>query len=175
MNAPRPAAAPATERCAAWYAEHGGRLYRYLRFHAPSADVAEELLAETFLRAVEAADRYDAARGPALHWLLTIARNVLRDEARRAARRPVAPSGALRDLVHEGPSPEEQMLFEEQVATLLAAVAGLPEADRELLSLRYGSDLSMAEIGERLGVREAAVRTRLWRVLGRLRTVMAAS
>ncbi|MDX2193787.1 MAG: sigma-70 family RNA polymerase sigma factor [Gemmatimonadales bacterium] len=166
------APAPAAERCAAWYAEHGDRLYRYLRFHAPSADLADDLVAETFLRALRAADRYDPARGPVLAWLLRIGRNVLRDHLRATARRPTAAVDVLRDLACDAPSAEERLLWEERVAELLAALRRLPEADRELVSLRYGSELSPTEIATLLGLREAVVRTRLWRALGRLRAGM---
>jgi DNA-directed RNA polymerase specialized sigma24 family protein len=41
------------------------------------------------------------------------------------------------------------------------------------VSLRYASELEYSEIAGILGIREAAVRTRLWRALGRLREVLA--
>jgi RNA polymerase sigma-70 factor (ECF subfamily) len=55
---------------------------------------------------------------------------------------------------------------------LLAAVAELGAGDREIIGLRYGSGLDTGETAALLGVREAVVRTRLWRALGRLRRVM---
>ena len=48
-------------------------------------------------------------------------------------------------------------------------MATLPEADRELIGLRYGSGLDTAEVAGLLGTSEGSVRTRLWRALGRLR------
>ena len=45
----------------------------------------------------------------------------------------------------------------------------LAPRDQELIGLRYGSGLDTAETAAVLGVREAVVRTRLWRALGRLR------
>lgn len=55
---------------------------------------------------------------------------------------------------------------------LLDAVATLADADRELIGLRYGSGLDTAEVARMLGISEGSVRTRLWRVLGRLRGVL---
>jgi RNA polymerase sigma-70 factor (ECF subfamily) len=158
--------------CRAWYEAYGTQIYSYLRFHLPSADAAEEVTAETFYKAVRSADRFDPARGEARLWLFRIARNALRDHQRRARIRRHLPLGHLRDLVAEAPSPEERLLWEEQVAQLLEAVAGLPVRDRELIGLRYGSDLDTAEIGALLDLKESAVRTRLWRALKRLRAVM---
>jgi RNA polymerase sigma factor (sigma-70 family) len=82
------------------------------------------------------------------------------------------PVGAFRDLHTDAPSPEEQVLWREEVGRLLEALAELSEGDRALVSLRYGSGLSTAEVAEVLGVREPVVRTRLWRALGRLRKVL---
>lgn len=159
----------ADDRCRDWYEAHGASVYGYLRFHLDSIDEAEDLTADVFLRAIAAADRFDPTRGTAKNWLLRIARNALRDHLRRERRRRPAPPGAMFDLRSEAPSPEERLLWEEEVARLLAAVAVLGQGDREVIGLRYGSGLDTAETAAVLGVRQAAVRTRLWRALARLR------
>jgi RNA polymerase sigma factor (sigma-70 family) len=79
----------------------------------------------------------------------------------------------MRDLECEAPSPEERILWEEEVARLMSGLEELSPADREVIGLCYGSELSMAEAGETLGLSAAATRTRLWRALGRLRKVLA--
>ena len=78
----------------------------------------------------------------------------------------------MRDLECEAPSPEERLLWEEEVAGLLARWVSFLPGDREVIGLCYGSELSMAEAGEILGLSAAATRTRLWRALGRLRKVL---
>ena len=166
---PTPAPAAPGEQ---WYAEFGTRIYRYLRYHVASADEADELTAETFLRAVRAAASFDPARGNAKAWLFRIAQNVLRDARRRERRRGSVSIEAFRDLVSDAPSPEERLLHEEEVRRLLAAMDELSERDREVVSLRYASELEYPEIAVILGIREAAVRTRLWRALGRLREAL---
>jgi RNA polymerase sigma-70 factor (ECF subfamily) len=158
--------------CRRWYEAYGGPLYSYLRFHLPSADLAEDLTAEVFLRALKSLDRFDPARGTPQAWLFRIAQNALRDHQRQARRRAVVPMTVLRDLEWEAPSPEERLLREEEVARLLSALAELPSRDREIIGLCYGSDLSIAEAGEILGLSDTAARTRLWRALGRLRKAL---
>ncbi len=173
---PAPIPAPPSEGealCRAWYEAHGTSVYNYFRFHVPLADVAEDLTAETFLKVVRAADRFDPLRGSAKAWILTVARNVLTDWRRRARLRQYVTLGTMHDLVYEAPSPEERLLREEEVGRLLDAVATLADADRELIGLRYGSGLDTAEVAQILGISEGSVRTRLWRVLGRLRGAMA--
>jgi RNA polymerase sigma-70 factor (ECF subfamily) len=147
-------------------------VYTYFRFHVPQPDVAEDLTAETFLKVIRAADRFDPEKGSPKGWILTVARHVLGDWRRRTRLRQYVPLGALNDLVFEAPSPEERLLREEEVGRLLDAVATLGEADRELIGLRYGSGLDTAEMAAMLGLTEGNVRTRLWRALKRLREVM---
>jgi RNA polymerase sigma-70 factor (ECF subfamily) len=158
--------------CRAWYEAYGRAVYSYVRFHLPSADAAEDVTADTFLKAFRSADRFDESRGNPRTWLYRIAQNTLRDWHRRARLRQHVPLGSMRDLASDTPSPEERLLWEEQVSRLLDAVAELGPRDREIISLRYGSGLETAEIADVLGIREPAVRTRLWRALARLREVM---
>ena len=159
--------------CRGWYEAYGEPLYSYLRFHLSSPDMAEDLTAEVFLRALRSFDRFDPSAGSPRGWLFRIAQNVLRDRQRQAKRRQVLPISAMRDLRCEAPSPEERLLWEEEVAGLLAAIMELSANDREVIGLCYGSELSMAEAGEVLGLSDTATRTRLWRALGRLRKVLA--
>jgi RNA polymerase sigma factor (sigma-70 family) len=161
------------EAVCSWYEVYGGQLYSYLRFHLSSSDLAEDLTAEVFLRALTSFARFDPALGNPRAWLFRIAQNALRDHQRQARRRQVVPLAGMRDLEYQAPSPEERLLWEEEVASLLAAMAELSSSDREVIGLCYGSEVSMAEAGEILGLSPAATRTRLWRALGRLRKVLA--
>jgi RNA polymerase sigma-70 factor (ECF subfamily) len=162
----------AEARCQAWYEAYGKAVYSYVRFHLPTADMAEDVTADTFLRAFRAADRFDETRGHPRTWIFRIAQNTLRDHLRRSRLRRHLPIGSMRDLASDAPSPEERLLWEEQVAGLLDGLAVLAPRDREVISLRYGSGLDTAEVAQVLGVREPVVRTRLWRALERLRTIM---
>lgn len=167
-----PGEATAEAVCRGWYEAHGGQLYNYLRFHLSSPDLAEDLTAEVFLRALKSFARFDPAIGGPRAWLFRIAQNVLRDHFRRAQRRQLVSIAGMRDLEYQAPSPEERLLWEEEVAGLLAAMAELSPGDREVIGLCYGSQISMAEAGEILGLSAAATRTRLWRALARLRKVL---
>ncbi len=161
------------EPCGAWYEAHGKAVYNYFRFQLVPPDDAEDFTAETFLRAVRAADRYDPARAAVQTWLLTIARNVLTDERRSARVRRRVGIDELRDLAMDEPSPEERMLRREEVGAAMSAMGELSGDDRELLSLRFGGELEIAELAQILDVPAGTVRTRLWRALERLREQMA--
>ena len=161
--------AEAEALCKGWFEAHGTAVYNFFRFHVPLADVAEDLTAETFFKVVRAARQFDPVKGTSKTWILTVARNVLADWRRRARLRQYVSIGTMHDLVSDAPSPEERLLKEEEVGRMLDVVATLSAADRELIGLRYGSGLAIAETAQVLGISEGSVRTRLWRVLGRLR------
>jgi RNA polymerase sigma-70 factor (ECF subfamily) len=175
-DAPTPAEAPpesaAPALCRQWYHAYGRVIYSYLRFHLASADEADDLTAEVFLRALRRFDQFDHSRGSPRAWLFRIARNALTDHQRQLRRRPVLPIGSFRDLMCQAPSPEERVLWEEQVSRLLSAIAELSTNDRQIIALCYGAELPVTEAGELLGLNATAARTRLWRALGRLRKVL---
>jgi RNA polymerase sigma factor (sigma-70 family) len=158
--------------CKQWFEAYGSAVYNYFRYHVPLPDVAEDLTAETFLKVVRAERRFDTAQGSPRAWILTVARNVLGDWRRRARLRQYVALGSMHDLVYDAPSAEERLLKEEEIGRVLDAVAVLGAADRELISLRYGSGLDIAEMAEALGVATGTVRTRLWRALDRLRKLL---
>lgn len=108
--------------------------------------LAEDLAQETFLRAWRG---YAAFRGEASvrGWLLAIAANVVRDDARRARRRPVeAPDVDLPDVPSTSGDPAARLEGSEAVARLGAALAALPAAHREMFLLRERDGLSYKEI-----------------------------
>ena len=162
----------AQERCRSWYEAYGQAVYAYVRFHLPSADAAEDVTSDAFLKVFRSAELFDPARGDARVWIFRIAQNTLRDHLRRSRVRRQVSLGRMHDLATDAPSPEERLLWEEQVARLLAAMEDLSAPDREIVSLRYGSGLDTASVAEILQVRESVVRTRLWRALGRLRRTL---
>ncbi|MGH7517548.1 MAG: RNA polymerase sigma factor [Gemmatimonadales bacterium] len=162
----------AREQCRLWYQQHGGAVYNYVRFQIAEPDAAEDIVADTFLRALRAAGRFDEARGAARTWLLAIARNLVQDHRRRVRVRQYVPLGTMGDLVEDAPSPEERLLRKEEIGRLLDALAGLGQDDREIVSLRYGSCLNGREVAQLLGISEANVRTRLWRALKRLKAAL---
>ena len=64
---------------------------------------------------------------------------------------------------------ESRMIRREVLASLAGLVAALPPAKRELLALRFGADLSYAEIAGVIGKREGAVKKEMSRLLRQLR------
>jgi RNA polymerase sigma-70 factor (ECF subfamily) len=148
------------------------------------SDVVQEILMEATVRL----DRYIQDRPvPFYPWLREIARQRLIELHRRhvrARRRTVtreeAPAGlpdhsaaALADrLFARQSSPSARLLRDERRARVRAALAALPEPDREVLVLRILEELPARDVAGVLGVSEAAVRSRQVRALERLRALL---
>jgi RNA polymerase sigma-70 factor (ECF subfamily) len=97
------AALGSDEGVRAVYRAHGSELYRFALRSLGDAGLAEEAVQETFLRAWQAADRFDEQLGSLRTWLFAIVRNVVIDLSRaRSVRPPVAGARETElDLVHE--------------------------------------------------------------------------
>ncbi|MEJ7892564.1 MAG: sigma-70 family RNA polymerase sigma factor [Solirubrobacteraceae bacterium] len=130
---------------------------------------AEDLTASTFERVVRSWKRYDPAKASERTWILAIARNLLTDHFRRQHHRQ-AVSLDDQPLVGEtlavSADPTEGLLDREEVRSWLA---GLSDRDRQILTLRYGADLSAREIGGLMDLEEANVHQILSRTLRKLR------
>lgn len=135
------------------------------------ADDAEDAAQEAFVKAFAALARFRPG-APFRPWLLTIVANEARNRRRSAGRREALALRLSEGEGHPGgaaPSPESAVLAGERRAILLAGLARLGEADREVITLRYLLDLSEAETAAALDIPTGTVKSRLSRALDRLR------
>jgi len=143
---------------------------RFVGRRAGSAADAEDAVAQTFHRLLEALPRLDASRGSVLGYALATARNALADQGRdRRAEPGAAGPGAVAEPADAHPGPLEMLESRRDRAALAEVVATLPFESRQLLELRFGDGLRHAEIAALTGAGEAAVKQRLSRLLRSLR------
>ena len=135
---------------------------------------AEDAAQQAFVKAYRALDRFDPDR-PFRPWLLRIVGNEARNLRRSAGRRASMELALVRQPEILEPSPEQEAVARERRELLLRALAGLNEADRQVVALRYFLDLSEAEMAVVLGVAPGTVKSRLSRALGRLRVSLASA
>lgn len=140
------------------------------------ADDAADVAQEAFVKAWKALARFrrDATFRP---WLLSIVANEARNTRRAAGRRArlALRASVSRPSVGAAPSTEEAALGEERRQLVLAAVATLPDAQRDVVSCRYFAGLSEAETATVLGCRRGTVKSRLSRALAGLRAHLDAT
>jgi RNA polymerase sigma-70 factor, ECF subfamily len=136
---------------------------------------AEDLCQETFLKVVRAAAGW-APRARFQTWLYAIARNQAVDEARRQALRRAEPldgPGRL-EAASEDPSPDRAADGALVRPRLEAALAALPEEQREVFLLREYAGLRFQEIAEVTGTPENTVKSRMRYALEALRARLEA-
>jgi len=144
-------------------------VYRYLYSRVGAIHDAEDLTAQTFLRALEALPRY-RHRGHFAAWLFAIARHKAIDYY-RGRREHVALEETARA---DDPDPLALAVQSEQHARLAGLVRTLTEDERELIRLRYTAGLSYGEMAALTGRNEDAVKKALYRLLDRLQDKMEA-
>jgi RNA polymerase sigma-70 factor (ECF subfamily) len=128
----------------------GPRLFAYVRRTFGSRLDAEEIVAETFARAADNIRTLRACERRDLY-LLTITRNLCRDAFRRH-RPDTLPDPRLREHPSGAVQPDEHAVGREERQRLLAAVAALPEAQREVVVLRLTVELKFEQIATLLQV-----------------------
>lgn len=130
---------------------------------------AQVIVQEAVARAWKLRDRYDSS-GNVVNWLVGFVRNVARELAKKRGRETSPPSPGsprLEELVIDPSRPVEQVLADQQLATHL--LEQLSSTDKAIVRMQYEEGLTCAEIGQRIGVAENAVRVRVYRALVKLK------
>jgi len=149
-------------------------LYGVRRCSDPD-DVAD-LVAETFLVALQASGRYIPETDTALPWLFGIARRVLAKQRRRKAGTRRLLVKATNTLLHFTASEEDSIAAAidaaRQAPLLEAGLASLSSSEREVLELVAYDGLSPSEVATMLNLSPNAARLRLSRARRHLRNVL---
>ena len=140
------------------YRQHVQRVFRTVRGMLRSDAEAEDVTQDAMLTALTSLDRYSPRSGTRfVAWLTTIAVNTTRRRFRR--RRPeLTATGELPEIADPSNDPAEDIDLARQRAALLQALAELEPREREIVSLRYGSDLNATEIAAQVRMEPANVR-----------------
>jgi RNA polymerase sigma-70 factor, ECF subfamily len=132
--------------------------------------LAQDAVQDAFLAAWRTAAAFDARRGRAQTWLLTLVHRRAVDIVRREDRRR---SEQLEDVpIASGASTDEEASVREQRRAVQAALTQLPADQREALELSYYGGLTQAELAERLGIPLGTVKSRVFAGLARLRDLL---
>jgi RNA polymerase sigma-70 factor (ECF subfamily) len=152
-------------------------LFAYLLQQVHSRQDAEDLLLEVFVAALEKEQFKLLDEQKQQAWLWTVTRNKVADYYRHFSRHPSIPLVQMADTIYEREDlePEQIMLRREEYARLRHIVQELPEAQQEILQLRFGHGLSCGEIATLTEKSEGAVRMILSRTLKLLRSLYTKS
>jgi RNA polymerase sigma-70 factor (ECF subfamily) len=154
------------------YAAHGPELYRFAVRSLGDAGLAEEAVQETFLRAWQAADRFDEALGSLRTWLFAIVRNVVIDLSRARAIRPSVAGAAVAD------SAQSELAISDDIDRVLAAwqveeaLRMIGEEHRVALVEVHYKGRSYADVATDLGVPVGTIKSRVFYALKAMRLAL---
>ncbi|MDO8303603.1 MAG: RNA polymerase sigma factor [Sedimentisphaerales bacterium] len=147
---------------------YAARLYGYFYRLSGNAETSNDLLSEVFLRLVEKIGTYSS--GAFDMWLFKIAANIFYDHLRQQQRQKKLLSShrqMLEDEMAEGRRSDDGA-----IDMLQGGLGRLDEQTRELIVLRYYSDLSFKEIAQMRGEPIGTVLSKVHRGLAKLRELM---
>lgn len=151
------------------YLAHYQPILTHIYRRVGDAHAAQDIAAETFIRAMNAVPRYVGRGRPFRHWLLRIASNETNRHLRRAAR--------VRRCENEGAAskPGTHVATSDQLdaTCVMKAMHALSIDHQTVLSLHYFESLAIEEIAEVLGCRPGTVKSRLARARAALARTVA--
>jgi RNA polymerase sigma-70 factor (ECF subfamily) len=151
------------------YAAHGPELYRFALRSLGDRGLAEEAVQEAFVRAWQAADRFDDALGSLRTWLFAILRNVVIDLSRARAVRPaLAPEGAPTDTG----SLDDDIDHALMVWQVEEALQKLSAEHRSSLVEVHYRGRAYHEVAQELGVPVGTVKSRVYYALKAMRLAL---
>jgi RNA polymerase sigma-70 factor (ECF subfamily) len=135
------------------------------------ADTAEEIAQEAMLSVWRKAEMYDPEKASASTWIFTIARNLRIDRFRNEKRPELDPNDP--SLVPKAEvMADEQLSAKDQQIQVRAALAELPDNQRDVVSLSFVEGLSHQEIADHLELPLGTVKSRLRLSFEKLRTIL---
>jgi RNA polymerase sigma factor (sigma-70 family) len=151
------------------YYEHAQALYGFLAYRTGDRALAEDLLADTFERALRARRRFDRRKASEKTWLYAIALNCLRDHLRRRGSEERALQRVAVSAASSSGGDVERVADRDLVQHGLAT---LSDEEREAIALRFGAELTVPEIARLTGERLTTVEGRVYRALRKLRETL---
>jgi RNA polymerase sigma-70 factor (ECF subfamily) len=150
---------------------HQGRVRAYCTRWCGSSVVGDDVAQECFVELWQRRETY-VGQGRFKAYLFHVAANRCKNQRRTAGReRTLADGGEASERAAAGPI-SDRFLVSERRERLQAALAKLPEAQREAVLLRYSAELDYAEIASLLGTNDATARSRVFLGLMKLRRLL---
>ena len=155
----------------ALYEYYFPKVYRYVNARLANSEDAEDVTTEIFLRLIDNVGGFQFRGLPFGAWVFRIARNEVVSFVRRQKVRGV--SAELHEGIPDG-GPDHTLEIETQltIAIVRQATERLPEAQRQVISLRFGAGLSVAETAEALKKTENNVKVLQHKAIAKLQTMV---
>ena len=156
------------------YNQYYKNVYRYILFRVTYHYDAEELTNDVFVKAIRNQKKYNPCYSMEA-WLIGIAKNTVTDYLRKNMRLKFVSLDDVTGLNSADRQPEEIAVTNEEVKQLVSAMAKLKDKERQILSMKFATDLKHKEIADVLGISEVNARVRAHMALNKLKKLMEVS
>ncbi|MEW6033399.1 MAG: sigma-70 family RNA polymerase sigma factor [Chloroflexota bacterium] len=138
------------------YEGHFDKVYRYMSLRVGDRAEAEDMTQQVFVKAFEALPAFKWRGAPFASWLFRIAHNQVVDRQRRRGKQVTT---SLEEVTAvSGDDPEGMVETRMSVEQVVAATRRLTPAQREVIGLRFGAEMSTSEVARVMGKSEGAVK-----------------
>lgn len=145
-------------------------IYNIIYVKVRNPDTADDIVSETFFKVSRNLSKFDKSRASFSTWITRIANHTLIDFFRSQGRNletewdedfdaPISPAEL----------PEEQFIQDENKKALMQALDKLSERERQIVTMKFFSDMSNVEIAEALDLTASNVGIILFRAMGKLK------
>jgi RNA polymerase sigma-70 factor (ECF subfamily) len=143
----------------ALYDLYFNRVYNYVRYRCYDPQVADDLTAQSFLKALSRISTYNADKAPFGAWLFAIVRNLVSDYYRHEKKYNLVDIEDAEFIVQpcENRDLEESAEQREEKIKMLQALDKLPSRQRDLIALKFGSEMTNRDIARLTGLTEQNV------------------
>ena len=154
------------------YEAYFDKIYRYVSIKTGNRTEAEDLTQQVFVKALQSINKYKVqGEIPFSAWLYRIAHNQVVDCLRQRSRRQTVELDDTMPLpAADNPAAETELKLTGQ--ELIAATRHLTQAQQEVIALRFGAELPIAEVARLTGRSEGAVKAMQHSAVAALRRIM---
>ncbi len=149
------------------------RIYRYILFKVGDVADAEDLTEDVFVKVLESIGSFRWKGHPFSSWLFRIAHNLVVDRLRKRSRQPTEPLENIVEPSHY--NLDHQVELRLTIDEVNEAMKSLTQAQRDVITLRLGTGLSLAETAKVVGKKENAVKALQHAGLLKLRRLMTST
>jgi RNA polymerase sigma-70 factor (TIGR02952 family) len=143
-------------------------VHRYVHHRVGDRATAEDVTSETFVRALRRIDSLSFQGRDVGAWLVTIARNIIRDQVKSSRFRLEVTTADMRDADRATDGPEDAVVQHLTNQQLLECVQQLGSEQQECIVLRFLHGLSVSETAEIMGKKDGAIKALQHRAVRRL-------
>ena len=143
-------------RLASLYEEYYGKIANYAYAKTGDRAGAQDIAGEVFLKALKSLKSYKEKGIPMQVWLFKIARNLIVDHYRKAAKSRIVPIENIE--IVDNTNPADEVEKRANFARVTEVMEHLTDEQREVIKLRFLSELTSKEVGTIMGKSDGAVR-----------------